>query len=67
MNKKEKRIKIEKGEMTKILAEDLSMMERLVDAESYQVWKFKITVILKANDLYKLITEQTSRENKTAK
>lgn len=48
------------------LVEDLSTMEKLIDAESYQVWKFKLIVILKANDIYKLVTEETLEAQRTA-
>lgn len=38
--------------------DELPLVEKLADVESYQVWKFKISVILKANGLYQTVTEE---------
>lgn len=46
--------------------EELGLVEKLTDVESYQVWKFKITVILKANSLYQAVTEETTEALHTA-
>ena len=34
---------------------DEQYIEKLVDAETYQVWKFEITILLKAKGLYSTV------------
>lgn len=46
--------------------DELVLMEKLADVESFQVWKFKISVILKANGLYQTVIEETAEALRTA-
>lgn len=52
--------------MFKNLSEELSLVEKLVDSENYQLWKFKVKVLLEARELYGLVTEETEEASKTA-
>ncbi|XP_025266851.1 uncharacterized protein LOC105249334 [Camponotus floridanus] len=43
--------------MAKISVEEINQVEKLNGVENFQLWKFEITILLKANDLYEVATE----------
>lgn len=50
--------------MTKITAEHLKQIEKLLEVDDFQVWKFQVTIILKANDLYDIVIADTLESNR---
>lgn len=45
--------------------DELALVEKLADIEGYQVWKFRVKVILKANSVYQMVTEDTGETLRT--
>ena len=43
--------------------EEIAQIEKLKDLESFQVWKFQLTIILKAQELYTLVTDEPTEAN----
>jgi len=52
--------------MARSLTDDFLNIEKLKDIENYQTWKFQLGILLRANELYETITEETSVENRNA-
>lgn len=50
--------------MMKALTEDSTNVEKLVDAENFQLWKFQVGIMFKANELYQIVTEDTPMNNR---
>ncbi|XP_029675760.1 uncharacterized protein LOC115243150 [Formica exsecta] len=51
--------------MAKALTEDSANIEKLIDAENYQIWKFQIGIILRAHELFDIIDTETVENEKT--
>lgn len=45
--------------MARALTEDSANVEKLIDSESYQLWKFQIGILFKANELYDIVAINT--------
>lgn len=52
--------------MARSLAEDIIHVEKLTDAENFQIWKFQISIIFKANELYEIVLQNTTETERTA-
>ncbi|KAK1137344.1 hypothetical protein K0M31_001856 [Melipona bicolor] len=49
------------------LKEEIGNIERLKDANGYQVWKFRLSLAVKAQDLYEYVIKFPSKNSKTKK
>jgi len=61
--------------MAKILNEDFSNIDKLMSVEDYPFWKFQIEILLRANNLFEIVsldkpidecTEKWKKEDATA-
>lgn len=41
-------------------SEDTSNIEKLVDTESFQIWKFQLSILFRANELFEVVTKSTT-------
>lgn len=41
---------------TKMTEEDVSQIERLTNSETYQIWKFQVTILFKAHGLWEIVS-----------
>lgn len=46
------------------IAEDYYNIEKLVEVENFQIWKFQIKVLFRANEVLEIVTENSRRENR---
>lgn len=46
--------------------DELAQIEKLEDSPNYVVWKFKISIVLKAQEIYQIATEVTADADKNA-
>lgn len=44
--------------MAKNTNEEINQIEKLTGAENYQLWKFQVTILLKASDAYDIVTRE---------
>lgn len=44
--------------MVKVSIDDIAQVEKLNGPENFQVWKFQITIMLRANDLLGIVQEE---------
>jgi hypothetical protein len=51
--------------MAKITADDLKQIDKLSEVDDFQVWKFQLTIILRANELYDIVTTDTPEDQRT--
>ncbi|XP_026826247.1 uncharacterized protein LOC113562125 [Ooceraea biroi] len=51
--------------MARSQAEDFANIEKLSDSENYQVWKFQISILFRANELYGTVTEEVAEGQRT--
>lgn len=52
--------------MVKAVAEDVAHIEKLADRDNFQIWKFQISILLRASELFEIIetdTEENQRNN----
>lgn len=52
--------------MSKPLTEDTANVEKLADTENFQIWKFQVEIVLRAHELYEVVTEETAEVGRTA-
>lgn len=45
--------------------DDSLLVEKLKDAESFQVWKFQLTVVFRANNLWEIVNGDKQFESLT--
>lgn len=56
--------------MASALVEDSRYIEKLIDADTFQIWKFQLNILFKANDLDDIVgvyTDVERRDNKWKK
>lgn len=46
------------------IGEDYYNIEKLVEVENFQIWKFQIKVLFRANEVLEIVTENSRRENR---
>lgn len=51
--------------MAKVSMEEIGQIEKLNGVENFQLWKFEITIVLKANELYDITTKTPLDEQDT--
>lgn len=51
--------------MAKALTEGSANIEKLIDAENYQIWKFQIGIIFRAHELFDIIDTETVENERT--
>lgn len=52
--------------MSRSLAEDFVNIEKLSDPENFQTWKFQLSILFRANDLYEIVTIETDEARREA-
>lgn len=51
--------------MSKTVIDDTACIERLADAESFQIWKFQLNIVFRSHELYEIVhtaTPETQRD-----
>lgn len=51
--------------MVKLLTDDTANVERLVDAENYQIWKFQLNILFRSSELYEIVHNDTPEPDGT--
>lgn len=51
--------------MLKLSSEELHQVEKLNDADRCPMWKFQISILLKASDNFELLSEKRQEDDKT--
>lgn len=51
--------------MAKSLAEYILHIEKLTDSENFQIWKFQITILFKANEVYEIVLAKANEAERT--
>lgn len=41
--------------MAKVTTEEINQVEKLIGVDNFQLWKFEVTILLKASDLYSVV------------
>ncbi|KAM0730296.1 Retrovirus-related Pol polyprotein from transposon TNT 1-94 [Formica fusca] len=51
--------------MARSMSEDIINVEKLTDAENFQIWKFQMSIVFKANELYEVVLQNVAENERT--